>query len=62
MCKKSNGKSVDKINIEVKRIVKKLEIDDRLQQFCKAKAFITLKDHKLRIGGRYFISKTPGHG
>ena len=40
----------------------KSEIDGRFQQFREAKAFITVKQHKSRIGGRYFFSKTPDYG
>ena len=36
----------NKINIEAKKIATKLKIDDRVQQFHEAEAFITVKDHK----------------
>ena len=44
--KKSNRNKVNKIIIEAKKIATKLKIDDRVQQFHEAEAFITVKDHK----------------
>ena len=44
--KKSNRDKVNKINTETKKIATKLKIDDRVQQFREAEAFITVKDHK----------------
>ena len=46
--KKSNRNKVIKINIEAKKIAKKLNIDDndKVQKFHEAEAFITIKDHK----------------
>ena len=40
-----NNEKVNKINIEAK-ITTKLKINDRVQQFHEAEAFITVKDHK----------------
>ena len=51
--KKSNRNKVNKINIEARKIATKVKIDDRVQQFHEAEAFIThckrpitVKDHK----------------
>ena len=44
--KKSSRTKVNKINIETKKIAAKLKIDDRVQQFHEAEAFITVKDRK----------------
>ena len=43
--KKSNRYTVNKINIEAKKIVTKLKIGDRFQQFHEAEALITVKNH-----------------
>ena len=42
---KSNRKKVNKINFEPKKIASKLKIDDRVQQFHEAEAFINVKYH-----------------
>ena len=37
---------VRKRNSEVKSIAKKLQLDDRIEQFTNKKSYVTLKDHK----------------
>ena len=44
--KRTNYETVDKTNAEAKKIAEKLELEDRIEQYSEAKAFITLKDHK----------------
>ena len=38
--------SIQLINIRVKMIAAKLELDDRIERLSEQNAFITLKDHK----------------
>ena len=44
--RKAPPKFANSINLEAKKIVKNLKLADRIEQFAKAEAFITLKDHK----------------
>ena len=44
--KKSNRKQVNDINLDVKKIAQKLEIDDRVEKMLETEAFLTIKDHK----------------
>ena len=44
--RKSAPENIKSTNKEAATIVKKLEIDDRVNQFIQASAFITVKDHK----------------
>ena len=46
MYKKSNRKQVNDINLDVKKIAQKLEIDDRVEKMLETEAFLTIKDHK----------------
>ena len=44
--KKASQKVESLINLEAKNIVKSYNIDECVESFAKAEAFITLKDHK----------------
>jgi len=44
--KKTKPSAINKVNKEAKSIATKLGIADRVQQYAKRSAFITLKDHK----------------
>ena len=44
--KNSNRKQVNDINLDVKKIAQKLEIDDRVEKMLETEAFLTIKDHK----------------
>ena len=44
--KNSNRKRVNDINLDVKKIVQKLEIDDRVEKMQETEAFLTRKDLK----------------
>ena len=44
--KQSNNNAYNSINLEVKHIAKKLEIEDRVECIAIKPAYITIKDHK----------------
>ena len=44
--KKANKTVKTRIDREAKKIAKKLDLDDRIEQYAEKDAFITLKDHK----------------
>ena len=44
--KKANTTVKTRIDREAKKIAKKLDLDDRIEQYAEKDAFITLKDHK----------------
>ena len=44
--KKAPNNLEHEINLEVKEIAEKLELDDRMNCLAKTQAFITMKDHK----------------
>ena len=46
MYKKSNRNRVNDINLDAKKIVQKLKIDDRVENMQETEAFLTIKDHK----------------
>ena len=41
-----NRNRVNDINLDVKKIAQKLEIDDRVEKMQETEAFLTAKDHK----------------
>lgn len=44
--KKTNSNQVMKINKEAAILAKKIELDDRVDQYIESNAFVTVKDHK----------------
>ena len=44
--KKTNTAAVNNINKEAKCITERLHLDDKVEQFNRREAFVTLKDHK----------------
>ena len=44
--KKTPRSKINKINIEAKKIVIKLGIEDRVERVSEGNAYITVKDHK----------------
>ena len=46
---KSNVSLINSINKEAKIIAAKLKLDDKIEQFNRREAFVTLKDHKVNF-------------
>ena len=50
--RKGETQHVDLVNKEAKKLASKLDLDDRIDQYVKADAFITVKDHKPNFPSR----------
>ena len=50
--KKTNPEDIQETNVEAANLAKEMELDDRIDQFIEAEAFITVKDHKKNFPDR----------